>query len=121
MSRTEINKTTAGYNEKITSHIERNEMTERKTSEKNFIRVKIPQGVRVLTYLHDQKISVSTPCGGHGSCGACLVRSMDGKLKVMNGDRMHLTEEQMKAGWRLVCQAYAYEECEIEIPKNQSK
>lgn len=87
----------------------------------NSQRVKIPQGVRVLTFLHNHNISAKTPCGGHGSCGACLIRSVDGKLRVMNGDRIHLSEEQLKEGWRLLCQAFSYEACEIEIPEKLSK
>jgi uncharacterized 2Fe-2S/4Fe-4S cluster protein (DUF4445 family) len=46
---------------------------------------------------------VEFPCGGEGSCGECRVRAIRGELPVTPAMRDHLTDEELREGWRLAC------------------
>jgi uncharacterized 2Fe-2S/4Fe-4S cluster protein (DUF4445 family) len=46
---------------------------------------------------------VEFPCGGEGTCGECRVRAIRGELPVTPAMRDHLTEDELREGWRLAC------------------
>lgn len=46
---------------------------------------------------------VEFPCGGEGTCGECRVRAVRGELPVTPAMRDHLTDVELRAGWRLAC------------------
>jgi uncharacterized 2Fe-2S/4Fe-4S cluster protein (DUF4445 family) len=46
---------------------------------------------------------VEFPCGGEGSCGECRVRVMEGEVSVTPAMRDHLSDGELRAGWRLGC------------------
>ena len=52
-------------------------------------------------------ISQDRPCGGRGKCGKCTVRVSGVLSPVTEAERHALTEEQLAAGLRLACLAYA--------------
>lgn len=72
----------------------------------------LPRSVREA--LHDLGLEgVSFPCGGHGVCGKCLVRQISGPIPNPNEhDYHHLSEDQLKAGFRLGCT--------LQIPCNEN-
>ncbi len=72
-------------------------------------------GKQVSAASRESGCSVTTPCGGHGNCGKCKIKVIKGNLPVMTMDRVHLTEEEIKAGVRLACQAMPKETVVIEI------
>ncbi len=74
-----------------------------------------PPHVQISAFLRSRKISVPTPCGGHGNCGKCKIRVISGSLPVMQMDKVHLTQEELDAGIRLACQAMTKEPIEIEV------
>ena len=69
----------------------------------------------LVSILRRQGIYISLPCGGTGQCGKCLVRVKEGSLAVTQADREYLSEEQLKAGYRLGCQAIADQSCVLEL------
>ena len=62
----------------------------------------------LLDGLMEHEISLSSTCGGGGTCGHCRVR-LDGKVKVTSADHVHFTDEQLQQGFRLACQHDAIE------------
>lgn len=58
-------------------------------------------------------------CGGRGSCGKCRVRVTQGMASVELADRMHLTETEIEAGWRIACQSRPLTDCVIELEESR--
>lgn len=62
-------------------------------------------------------IGINNVCGGSGVCGKC-------RVKVISGVSNELTEvekglfspQEIKVGWRIACQLYAYSDLQIYIP-----
>lgn len=69
----------------------------------------LPSGRRLQaeagTSLRDVLFSegVEFPCGGHGRCGGCKVKVLDGMVAPNAADRAALAETDIATGWRLAC------------------
>ena len=74
-----------------------------------------PPGRSVLDYLRDKGIFISAPCGGGGTCGKCRVRLAAGVLPETEADRAFLSEDELKAGYRLACKAVPISPVRIEL------
>jgi uncharacterized 2Fe-2S/4Fe-4S cluster protein (DUF4445 family) len=48
---------------------------------------------------------VEFPCGGASECGGCKIRVLDGDIPVTPEARAVFSEQEVRAGWRLGCQA----------------
>ncbi|MBW2387416.1 MAG: DUF4445 domain-containing protein [Deltaproteobacteria bacterium] len=48
---------------------------------------------------------VEFPCGGTGSCGHCRVEVLEGELPASDDEAWLLSEQELRAGWRLACRA----------------
>ena len=79
-------------------------------------RVIVPAGRKVLDFLREMKIAVSSPCNGAGVCGGCKVRLIDGTLPVTPEDRRLISEKDLKDGWRLACRAVSEKDIVVEVP-----
>lgn len=79
------------------------------------------EGMDILTALMRQGIRISSDCGGRGTCGKCRIRLQAGMLQISLEDRRHLTDEELKQGWRLACTAYPEGSCSILIKENESE
>ena len=56
-------------------------------------------------------------CGGIGSCDSCKIRLVKGKLSPLTLEEQALfQEEELKAGYRLACQAFPMSDVVIDIP-----
>lgn len=77
--------------------------------------VTCPSGKQISAALREHGTPVLTPCGGHGNCGKCKVKVVEGTLPIMSMDRVHLTEEEIQDGIRLACQAMPAESVVVEI------
>ena len=80
--------------------------------------IKCPANMRLQDYLLSQKVKVKTPCGCRGNCGRCYIKVLEGELKITSADRLWLSAEQLKQGYRLLCQAFPTEACLIEIDED---
>ena len=48
-------------------------------------------------------VTVTAPCGGHGTCGKCRVRVESGGGEPAAAELRLLNEAELRAGWRLAC------------------
>ena len=74
-----------------------------------------PSGIQISSYIRQQGLTISTPCGGRGNCGKCRIKIINGWLPVMAMDRVQLSEDELEQGVRLACQAMPDKEVRIEI------
>lgn len=72
-------------------------------------------GGKLLTALADQKIFVSSACGGGGTCGQCRVRVFEGGGDILPTEETHFNKRQMREGWRLSCQVPVKQNMSIEV------
>lgn len=67
--------------------------------------VPLAEGQSVREALDSTRLRVRAACGGIGSCGACVVRWLEGNANPPTvAEYQKLTEEQREQGWRLACQ-----------------
>jgi uncharacterized 2Fe-2S/4Fe-4S cluster protein (DUF4445 family) len=56
-------------------------------------------------------------CGGAGTCGRCRVQVLEGRTSALTeGEREHLTQEEIARGCRLACEARPLEDCKVHVP-----
>lgn len=79
--------------------------------------VSVPQGTKILDAAVRAGVALDTPCGGHGTCGKCRVRLVDGTSQPSDTERATLTPAELAAGLRLACQACVSESCLVEVPE----
>jgi uncharacterized 2Fe-2S/4Fe-4S cluster protein (DUF4445 family) len=60
---------------------------------------------------------ISSVCGGKGKCHSCKVRVRKGAVSEPTAnEKAVFSPEELHQGWRLACQAYAKDDCRVEIP-----
>jgi uncharacterized 2Fe-2S/4Fe-4S cluster protein (DUF4445 family) len=60
---------------------------------------------------------ISTPCGGHGSCGGCWVIIKNGNLSdLTTAEKETFSMAEIAQGYRLACQTKVLGNVEVEIP-----
>lgn len=69
----------------------------------------------LLQALHSQLDGVQAPCGGRGACGKCRIQVLEGEIAVKPEDEKTFSAEELKAGWRLACQAEPEEDLTIRL------
>ncbi|MEJ2716530.1 MAG: ASKHA domain-containing protein [Deltaproteobacteria bacterium] len=63
------------------------------------------------------RLSMEFPCGGHGLCGQCRVKLLEGDMGALTGSEEDLlTSDERQRGYRLACQAIPTSSVEIYIP-----
>jgi len=77
--------------------------------------VDVAAGSKLLNALADQKIFVSSACGGGGTCGQCKVRILDGGGDILPTEESHFNKREIKDGWRLSCQVAIKQDLDIEV------
>jgi len=79
--------------------------------------VKLEIHPRARQSLADQLFAagIEFPCGGESACGGCKVRVLEGEVPVTATMRDALSEEEIRAGWRLACCASAAERVVVEV------
>jgi len=78
-------------------------------------RIQIESGGKLLGALADQKIFLSSACGGGGSCGQCRVKVKSGGGDILPTEEPHFTKREIKEGWRLGCQLQVKQDMDIEL------
>lgn len=77
--------------------------------------VEVPPGTTIMEAAHTDKISIPFSCK-NGSCGTCYGRVLQGKVKLMRN--LALSDENLKEGYTLLCQAYPLtEDVEIDVQR----
>lgn len=76
----------------------------------------IPVGGKLLNSLAEQKIYLSSACGGGGTCGQCKVRIIEGGGDVLPTETSKLSRRQIKGHYRLSCQVPVKGDMRIAVP-----
>lgn len=80
-------------------------------------RAVIPAEKSILAAAQSAGIEIASVCGGEGWCGKCRIRHMEGKLTPPGEEeKEHLGSENLRAGYRLACQAYPLSNVKVDIP-----
>lgn len=58
---------------------------------------------------------VEFPCGGNGRCRGCRVKLIEGQLPVSVPDKKVFAADELRAGWRLACQAIVQKDLKLEV------
>lgn len=74
-------------------------------------------GTKLLGALADNKLFVSSACGGGGTCGQCRVKIHEGGGSILPTEESHISKREAKQGERLSCQVTVKQDMEIEIPE----
>ena len=77
--------------------------------------VSVPAGGKLLNVLADQKLFVSSACGGGGTCGQCKVQVLSGGGDILETELSHITKREAKEGCRLSCQVSVKNDMKIHV------
>ncbi len=77
--------------------------------------IKISAGGKLLNALADEKIFLSSACGGGGTCGQCTVRVLEGGGDILPTEKSHINNREAKEGLRLSCQVTCKQDMKIEV------
>lgn len=81
--------------------------------------IPLEEGMSLYRILQKEGVALSAPCAGNGTCGACKIKVLRGNLPITDKDKKFLSEEQLKSGWRLACQAFPSKTCEVFVPTEE--
>lgn len=79
-------------------------------------KITVPQGGSLLSTLADNKIYLSSACGGKGSCGQCKCQVLSGGGEAIDVEKAHFTRRQLMDHYRLGCQVKVRSDMEIAVP-----
>ena len=82
--------------------------------EKDF---EVGAGAKLLNVLADQKMFVSSACGGGGTCGQCKVKVLDGGGEILQTELSHITKREAREHVRLSCQVTVKQDMKVEVPE----
>ncbi len=73
-------------------------------------------GGKLLSTLVENRIFLSSACGGAGTCGRCKVRVLEGGGSILPTETTKINRIQARQGYRLACQVPVKEDMKIEVP-----
>ncbi len=79
--------------------------------------VEVGAGGKLLNVLADEKLFVSSACGGGGTCGQCKVNVLEGGGEILQTELSHITKKEAREGCRLSCQVAVKQDMKIEVPE----
>lgn len=79
--------------------------------------VKASPGGKLLNVLSDNKIFVSSACGGGGTCAQCKVKVLEGGGDILSTEKGSISRGEQKEGIRLSCQVAVKQDLKIEVPE----
>ena len=79
--------------------------------------VAVPAGGKLLNVLAEQKLFVSSACGGGGTCGQCKVNISSGGGSILSTELSHITRREAREGMRLSCQVAVKQNMDVRVPE----
>ena len=76
----------------------------------------VPAGGKLLNVLADNRVFVSSACGGGGTCAQCKVNIYEGGGDILLSETGHITKREAREGVRLSCQVNVKQDMKIEVP-----
>ena len=77
----------------------------------------VPAGSKLLQTLAENKIFLSSACGGGGTCSQCKCVVLDGGGSILPTEESHFNSRERNDGWRLSCQVPVKSDMKIEYQK----
>ncbi len=75
----------------------------------------VSAGGKLLNILADNKLFVSSACGGGGTCAQCKVDIHEGGGEILETESAHITKREAKQGCRLSCQVTVKQNMKIYV------
>ena len=77
----------------------------------------VKSGAKLLQTLNvENKIFLSSACGGGGTCSQCKCRISEGGGSILPTEESHFNSREKKDGWRLSCQVAVKNDLRIYVP-----
>jgi Na+-transporting NADH:ubiquinone oxidoreductase subunit F len=73
-------------------------------------------GGNLLGALTENKVEISSSCGGRGTCGYCKVRVVSGAGQLLPTEELFLSRQEKAEGMHLACQVKVKNDLSIAIP-----
>ncbi|MDC0947844.1 NADH:ubiquinone reductase (Na(+)-transporting) subunit F [Gammaproteobacteria bacterium] len=80
--------------------------------------IEAPVGSKLLGALADNKLFVSSACGGGGTCAQCRVKISEGGGSILPTEETHISKREAKEGERLSCQVTVKQDMKIEVEES---
>ena len=77
--------------------------------------IEVESGSTLLSTLANEKIFLSSACGGGGSCAQCKCQVIDGGGEILPTETVHFSRKEVKDNWRLGCQVKVKNNMQIKI------
>ena len=78
--------------------------------------IRVAPGAKLLGVLADNKLFVSSACGGGGTCAQCKVKVFSGGGDILETETAHINKREAREGERLSCQVAVKQDMKIEVP-----
>ena len=78
--------------------------------------VTVLAGTTVMQAGESAGVTMEAPCGGHGTCGKCLVRCYGLSSEPTAAEKERIKPELLAEGWRLACRTIVNEDMVVEVP-----
>ncbi len=78
--------------------------------------IKVQSGSKLLQTLADNKIFLSSACGGGGTCSQCKCQILEGGGSILPTEESHFNSREKNEGWRLSCQVAVKNDLKISVP-----
>lgn len=75
----------------------------------------VSAGGKLLNVLADNKLYVSSACGGGGTCAQCKVKIFEGGGDILETETGHINKREAREGQRLSCQVTVKQNMKIEV------
>ena len=79
--------------------------------------LEVPAGGTLLGTLQQEKVYLSSACGGKGTCGECRCRVVEGGGGILPTEVGFFTRKEQQLDWRLSCQVKVKEDIKIVVPE----
>jgi Na+-transporting NADH:ubiquinone oxidoreductase subunit F len=73
-------------------------------------------GGNLLGALTENKVQISSSCGGRGTCGYCKVRVVSGAGQLLPTEELFMSRQEKAEGMHLACQVKVKNDLAIAIP-----